>query len=121
MKTKIFWITCGVLLLIVCSFYFNGFLSLLHERQGGFFLLEEGTQDTVDGSTVGSANYWKTTDPYGMERLSAALSLPEIEGFKMVFAGDIVAIGSDKYAIKKIYMHGIYPREGRLELVRIEE
>lgn len=121
MKTKIFLILCGILLVIVSSFYFNGFLSAIHVRDDGFFLLKEGTQDMVDGSTVGSANYWKATDQSGKERLSASLSLPEAENFTRVFEGETLQIGGRQYLVKKIYLHGIYPRKGRVELVRIDE
>lgn len=121
MKIRTFWITCGVLLLIVFSFYFNGLLSSLHVRDDGFFLLKEGTQDMVDGSTVGSANYWKATDQSGKERLSASLSLPEAKDFTRVFGGETLQIGGRQYLVKKIYLHGIYPRKGRVELVRIDE
>lgn len=121
MKTKIFLILCGILLVIVSSFYFNGLLSSLHVRDDGFFLLKEGTMDRVDGNDIGLANFWESADPYGKERLSASLSLPEAENFTRVFGGETLQIGGRQYLVKKIYLHGIYPRKGRVELVRIDE
>lgn len=121
MKTKLFLILCGVLLLIVCSFYFNGLLSLIHVREDGFFLLKEGTMDRVDGNDIGLANFWESADPYRKERLSASLSLPEAENFTRVFEGETLQIGDSRYLVRRIYMHGIYPRKGRVELVRVEE
>lgn len=121
MKAKWFWIIGGIALIIIWVFYGNGFLSFLQMREEGFFLLKEGTQEQVDANTIGSANFWKSKNQNNEKRLSASLALPDVEGFKRVFKGDVIEIENRRYLVKKIYFYGIYPGEGRLELMRLAE